>query len=250
LGGGGGGAPGRGGPPALAAPPFFHLPPFLASAPTKRNPAVEQQAQDRIHRLGQYKPMRVTRRARAARPPSRPRARTPARPRARAPAAAAPEEGARGARPAPSLAACPPAPGRLPPARRVRPSVLSDEDLPSSSPNKKPTLHLSQIEPRFVVGGTIEERILKLQEKKQLVGAVGGEGCGLWLTNRVELRYAFVRLSACVLCSTTRPPPTAPLRPPSHLTPTLNPLPQPPPTANRRRCLTAPWGATWRRWGG
>lgn len=26
-----------------------------------RNPAVEQQAQDRIHRLGQFKPMRVTR---------------------------------------------------------------------------------------------------------------------------------------------------------------------------------------------
>jgi DNA repair protein RAD16 len=54
-----------------------------------RNPAVEQQAQDRIHRLGQFKPIRVT---------------------------------------------------------------------------------------RFVIGATIEERILKLQEKKQLVGGLGGGG--------------------------------------------------------------------------
>lgn len=70
------------------------------------NPAVEQQAQDRIHRLGQYKPIHVT---------------------------------------------------------------------------------------RFVIGGTIEERILKLQEKKQLVfeGTVGRDVEALGKLTEDDLRFLF-----------------------------------------------------------
>lgn len=70
------------------------------------NPAVEQQAQDRIHRLGQFRPIRVT---------------------------------------------------------------------------------------RFIIGGTIEERILKLQEKKQLVfdGTVGRNTEALGRLTEDDLRFLF-----------------------------------------------------------
>ena len=46
---------------------------------------------------------------------------------------------------------------------------------------------------RFVIGGTIEERILKLQEKKQLVfeGTVGRDSDALGRLTEDDLRFLF-----------------------------------------------------------
>jgi DNA repair protein RAD16 len=46
---------------------------------------------------------------------------------------------------------------------------------------------------RFVIGGTIEERILKLQEKKQAVfeGTVGRDSAALGKLTEDDLRFLF-----------------------------------------------------------
>ncbi len=46
---------------------------------------------------------------------------------------------------------------------------------------------------RFVIGGTIEERILKLQEKKQAVfeGTVGGDSAALGRLTSDDLQFLF-----------------------------------------------------------
>ena len=75
------------------------------------NPAVEQQAQDRIHRLGQYKPIQYD------------------------------------------------------PSVLINLPLLSSSEIPLSSDTRVGVRRVT----RFVIENTIEERILKLQEKKQLV---------------------------------------------------------------------------------
>jgi hypothetical protein len=77
-----------------------------------------------------------------------------------------PEEGSRRAQPRPRRSRAAASPLRL--------SVPVATPPPSHTPMKP--IHIQPKSPRFVVGGTIEERILKLQEKKQLVGGGGGGG--------------------------------------------------------------------------